>query len=92
MRERWAPDRAIVAQLDGGGARVIAEQITVRLLHQQLEAMQVEAAAVEAHDVAGRARDDRGALLAERLAKLRDAHLERGGARRRRLIAPQQID
>jgi hypothetical protein len=62
----------------------------VRGAYEELEAAQVELAAVHVEEIAGRPRDER--LGPERLAELRDEVLERGRRRSRRVLAPQVVD
>ena len=51
-----------------------------------------ELTAVEPEGIARRTRDYDGTGLAERLAQLRDAHLQRSRTRGRQLLAQQQVD
>jgi hypothetical protein len=63
-----------------------------RLLDELLEAVHVELASPHLEQVAGRPRYDTRSRRPERLAKMRDAHVEGGRARGRRLVGPEGVD
>ena len=73
-------------------------ELRASTLHELLEPIQVELTRLEAHEIAGRSRHDharrgpRRTARLDRLSQLRNIALQRGRRRRRRRLAPDQID
>ena len=92
VRERPAAPQALaVPQHPGRASRVPLLERSPPLGQQPLEAVQVELAGLDVHEVAGRAREE-DRVGAERLAQPRHVDLERVARRRRRVLGPQLLD
>ena len=85
----WAK-RSDANSASGGPRQSESASLKPAVLHQALEAREVELILVDAQQVAGRLRLQ--AVLAERLAQLRDVDLERLLRCLRRLFLPERVD
>ena len=92
IRERPAAPQALaVPQHPGRASRVPLLERSPPLGQQPLEAVQVELAGLDVHEVAGRAREE-DRVGAERLAQPRHVDLDGVARRRRRVLGPQLLD
>ena len=91
VRERRAPpQRQRVAQPLRRVGRQAASEQAPPLVHQALEAVEIELVGLDPDDVAGRS--GRQHVLRKRLAKSRDVDPQRGGGVLGRVLAPELVD
>jgi hypothetical protein len=93
VEHRAAPERERVAQQRRRRHDVSLGRPPARIGNQLLEPRRVQSLRLDAQHVTGRVGRDRvGAAACERLAELRDMHVQRLVRRRRRRLPPERVD